>query len=193
MKYLIRFNESIENEKYFLGHEGGRGEYYTITKSNIEKGWDLNEEDDSDVVLGDYLDYAEIGDRWILRPDSLTCVSKFSENISEKKLKEFSEESLMYLIDSGFKIEVSFDDKTDYSIVLSKNNDFNWEEIKYDFISFIELLNSKYIISTIYFSIFMQGIHSISVGTILKEDGFDKILLKKFHSSKIKHITIIVR
>jgi hypothetical protein len=193
MKYLIRFNESIENEKYFLGHEGGRGEYYKITKSDIEKGWDIYEEDDNDVALGDFLDSAEIGDRWILRPDSLTCVSKFSENINEQKLKEFSEEALMYLIDSGFKVEVSFDDRTDYSIILSKNNDFNWEDIKYDLIPFIELLNNKYTISTIYFSIFKQGIHSISVGTILKEDGFDKILLNKFNNSKIKNITIIVR
>lgn len=69
MKHLIRFNESIKGEKYFIGHEGGRGEYYTITKSYIERAWDINEEDDNDVALGHYLDNAEINDRWVLRPD----------------------------------------------------------------------------------------------------------------------------
>lgn len=205
MKHLIRFNESVKAEKYFIGHEGGRGEYYKTIKSYIERAWDLNEEDDNDVALGDYLDNAEINDRWILSPDSLRCVPKFTDDISEKKLEAVIEENLMYLIDAGFKIEVEHDENhniCDYDISISKKEVvFSWEEIKYDFITFIEILKKQYIISSIDFRI--KGINSykfrhgksieVSVGTILKEGGFDKILQEKFNNSPIHQIEIKVR
>ncbi len=204
MKHLISFNESHKSEKYFIGHEGGRGEYYTTMRSYIERAWDLNEEDDNGVTLGEYLDSAEINDRWVLSPDSLRCVPKFTEGISEKKLEAVIEENLMYLIDAGFKIEVIHDENhsiCDYNITISKKGViFSWEEIKYDFIPFIEILKKQYIISSISFRVRGNSPHfrhskslEVSVGTILKEGGLDKILQEKFQNGPIFQIEIEVR
>lgn len=109
----------------------------------------------------------------------------------------------MYLIDAGFKIEVEHEENhniCDYDINISKKEVFSWEEIKYDFITFIEILKKQYIISSIYFRI--KGINSykfrhgksieVSVSTILKEGGFDKIL-QKFNNNPIHQIEIKVR
>lgn len=53
-------------EKQFLSKDlSGRGEKsYTLTESHIRKTWDLDETDDDDQTLSDFLDNSDDGDTW---------------------------------------------------------------------------------------------------------------------------------
>jgi hypothetical protein len=72
---------------------------------------------------------------------------KTFESILSKDIKKFCEDNLAYLVDIGFSIDISEDRHYDnaYSIyITNKDNSFKWDDIKYDFIPFFELLNLKH-------------------------------------------------
>jgi hypothetical protein len=211
MKYLIRFNESVKEEKYFLSKlvdRNGRSEYWASTTSDIKRGQDRQDvtiESDDGQTLEDFIEDAKVGDIWIRNPDTIiTCIEKFTPGISSinsyneriTKIREFSQESLVYLLDIDFylyidsifhqKYSPNSTDNIEYSISLKKKKHtmFNWEEIKYDFIPFIELLNIKYIITEISFNHIgnFGGKYAISVHDILNEkltkDDISSIMIK---------------
>ncbi len=82
-------------------------------------------------------------------------------------LKEFCEENLSYLLDSDFSFEVMEFGSRNTIILRSNNSDgIYFDEIKSDFISFLELLNMKYII--------MHEIEFDTVGDVLGHLYLDK-------------------
>lgn len=75
--------------------------------------------------------------------------------IKASKLKKLCNDSLAYLIDDGFKVSFKREDNIlVITIKHRKDKVFTWDEIKYDFISFIEILNKE-------FEIVKQSIYSI--------------------------------
>jgi len=76
----IIISEMYENstEKHFsVTDKSGRSmKPYKLTKSQIEKNWDLDEEDwDTEQTLRDFLDSCYIGDTWNTRTEKIECVS----------------------------------------------------------------------------------------------------------------------
>jgi hypothetical protein len=52
-------------EKCFLiKDKSGRAEPFTTTESHIRKYWPLDDTDDNDISLGDFLSEGECGDVW---------------------------------------------------------------------------------------------------------------------------------
>jgi|688.fasta_scaffold274313_5 hypothetical protein len=52
-------------EKCFLiKDKSGRAEPFTTTESHIRKYWPLEETDDNEIVLKEFLDEAKCGDKW---------------------------------------------------------------------------------------------------------------------------------
>ena len=52
-------------EKCFLiKDKSGRAEPFTTTESHIKRYWDLNETDDNEIVLGEFLTESKCGDKW---------------------------------------------------------------------------------------------------------------------------------
>ena len=52
-------------EKCFLIRDkSGRAEPFTTTESHIRKYWNLEETDDNEIVLKEFLDEAKCGDKW---------------------------------------------------------------------------------------------------------------------------------
>jgi hypothetical protein len=52
-------------EKCFLiKDKSGRAEPFTTTESHIRKYWPLDDTDDNDIVLGEFLSEGECGDVW---------------------------------------------------------------------------------------------------------------------------------
>jgi len=76
MKHLRRFNESESSEKEFLVKDlSGRGASARLDKSDIERTWDLSEEDDTtEQTLAEFLDEAETGDTWGTNSVKITCI-----------------------------------------------------------------------------------------------------------------------
>ncbi len=71
----------------------------------------------------------------------------FESKTEEEDIRKFCEDNLAYLIDSGFRIDIVWQDMNYYDIYLIKdklNDSFQWSDIKYDFIPFFEELNRKY-------------------------------------------------
>lgn len=59
-------------------------------------------------------------------------------------VKKFCEDNLAYLLDAEFVINTNFN-LTNIHISIKKGSEgFKWNDIKYDFIPFLELLNNKY-------------------------------------------------
>jgi hypothetical protein len=206
MKYLIRFNESVKEEKYFLSEvDKDKDKYDCITESDLKDKWNLTEKSDKGITLLDYIEDAEIGDRWILNTINITRIRKFSPNMSYENIKKISEEYLIYLTDIGFTLDIlkpmfRFGSTNPiYSIELYKENseEFNWEEIKYDFIPFIEFISEKYIIddislylgnpymSKMHISLPFSGGRSVSVNDIL-DDKSSMRFIKDIKSIKIR-------
>ncbi len=80
-------------------------------------------------------------------------LKKFNESesiINYSDIKKFCEDNLAYLIDSGFSVDVSFHSNGEFLIVklLKIENDmylhFYWDDIKDDFIPFLQVLSDKY-------------------------------------------------
>jgi len=76
MKHLRRFNESESQEKEFMVKDlSGRGVNSRLGKSDIERTWDLSEEDDNtEQTLAEFLDEAEMGDTWGTNSVKITCI-----------------------------------------------------------------------------------------------------------------------
>lgn len=76
MKHLRRFNESESQEKEFMVKDlSGRGAKARLSKSDIERTWDLSEEDDdTEQPLAEFLDEAEMGDTWETNSVKITCI-----------------------------------------------------------------------------------------------------------------------
>lgn len=71
---------------------------------------------------------------------------KFNES-KELNLKEFCDENLAFLLDKGFYVNYSLTSYGYYEVIIHKNmNNFKWEEVNYDVIPFLLLLNEKFII-----------------------------------------------
>jgi hypothetical protein len=80
-------------------------------------------------------------------------LKRFNEGINQgtiDHLRIFCEESLVYLIDSGFSVIV-IPKEEDGKIVIALGNNgkrkyggYSWNDIKYDYIAFLEFLKSKY-------------------------------------------------
>lgn len=68
-------NENLEEKYYVWRDKTGRGEKpIKLTKSHIEKTWDLNETNrDGDITLGEYLNESYIGDIWETESERLEC------------------------------------------------------------------------------------------------------------------------
>lgn len=81
-------------------------------------------------------------------------LKRFNESLSEYDLKEFCEENLVSLMDNKYNVYVynKRDNEDIYPVVIFLGNDdieesFKWDDIKEDFIPFIELLKTKYTIT----------------------------------------------
>ncbi len=74
MKYIKKFNESFDSEKTFNVDDRFQGSDTTLSKSDIERSWDLSEEEfDSEKTLAEFLDTCEQGDSWESESKVLTC------------------------------------------------------------------------------------------------------------------------
>ena len=73
-----------------------------------------------------------------------------SERVTYLSLKSYFEDNLPYLVDDNFDFEV-FDEDDEYYVKISKDNGdvtFDWQDIKYDFVPFLELFQKKYSVGT---------------------------------------------
>jgi hypothetical protein len=86
-------------------------------------------------------------------------IKLFEKFVGEDKLKQFCEENLAYLIDAGYKIEITDDDQEDKEFEDIKNisifkssgrytqsQSFNLSDIKYDLIPFLIELDNKWLL-----------------------------------------------
>ena len=68
-------NENKEEKYYIWTDKTGRGEKpIKLTKSHIEKTWDLDEQDYFDVPLYEYLENSYIDDVWETTEQRLVCI-----------------------------------------------------------------------------------------------------------------------
>jgi hypothetical protein len=68
-------------EKCFLiKDKSGRAEPFTITESHIKRYWDLNETDDNDISLGDFLSEGECGDVWRTNSEEIIYLDFVSDS-----------------------------------------------------------------------------------------------------------------
>lgn len=105
-------------------------------------------------------------------------------------IKKLADESLAYLHDDGFSISVrrssygpTFGYLPEFSIVKRKEKfneyttkvNFTWEEIKDDFIPFIEMCSEKYIfINGVIFNTF--GFHQVQIDDLITDNLPHKLL-----------------
>ncbi len=63
----------------------------------------------------------------------------------QEELLDFCKDNLIYLVDTGFKLHLYDLAYNRTTIWLKKRSGtFNWDEIKYDYLVFLEILKSKY-------------------------------------------------
>ncbi len=120
--------------------------------------------------------------------------STLQENLRKlEELKEFCNSNLAFLIDAGLKVEVFDYSDNRITIVISKTTDkreknklYIWDDVKYDFIPFIELLSSKlhYYVTVIFST--TTGNYKIPIEDIIEEDKFGNLT----HLINIKYIAI---
>ena len=114
----------------------------------------------------------------------------------EEEVKKLSEGSLSFLFDKGFDayitnvesnilIELSKYDKIDEDTV--DRLQYNWDEIKEEFIPFIEILNEKYSIQEIMFYEDAENDWAVD------EYDIDDILNIDFNQNIIESIQIILK
>ena len=78
VKGVIKEMYDDSREKYFsVTDKTGRSmKPYKLSKSHIQKHWDLTEEDwDTEETLEDFLDSCYIGDTWNTRTEKFECIS----------------------------------------------------------------------------------------------------------------------
>lgn len=69
-------NDDNGTDKMFLVYDlsGRSAKPYKLDKGHIEKTWDLDEEDDDEVILMDYLNDCEDGDVWRTGTVKMVCL-----------------------------------------------------------------------------------------------------------------------
>lgn len=105
-------------------------------------------------------------------------------NESKEELQKFCDDNLAYLLDDGFYIyhfnNYIYSTSTyEYTISLLRNKlprRFNYNDIKYDFIPFIQIFNDKYEVSYIKFEGYRPNIFNINP---ISEFTIDEILNEK--------------
>ncbi len=72
---IANLNETAEEKYYLWNDKTGRGEKpMKLSKSHIEKTWDLEKTDWFDVPLSEYLEESYIGDVWETQTEKLECI-----------------------------------------------------------------------------------------------------------------------
>jgi|DEB19_MinimDraft_2_1074335.scaffolds.fasta_scaffold26362_2 hypothetical protein len=112
-------------------------------------------------------------------------LKKFNESV-EGELQKFCDTYLAYLIDEGFSVEVTdfsnqevyekitiWQPAKDYTGTVYSN--FSWDEIKDDFISFLQMLREKYYFETLVIQDFIKRTHRVYVLDDDKELDIDKL------------------
>lgn len=118
------------------------------------------------------------------------------------EIKKLADDCLAYLYDEGFSVSVGKKSYESFSsniknylpefYMVKKRGEvdeyhtsmvekFTWEEIKDDFIPFLELCNDKYLITNVIFN--SDGFHRIEVDELINdktEKRLDKIVVVKF-------------
>ncbi len=106
-------------------------------------------------------------------------LKRFNEKIViNKELEKFCEDNLAYLLDEGFYTYIEYSGN-EYSINLLRKKlprRFIYDDIKYDFIPFIQLFNDKYEVSYVRFENYRPSVFNISP---LREFTIDEILNEK--------------
>jgi hypothetical protein len=78
---------------------------------------------------------------------------RFNESIDCTELHKLGDENLAFLVDKGFSFDIlenRYNGGIDFSIFKNSGDGFfTWEEVKYDIIPFLLLLNSKYVVYNI--------------------------------------------
>ena len=133
-------------------------------------------------------------------------LKRFNESVDlESQLRDFSESYLAYLLDDGFRVQVS--QASDHSgggglppnaflIKLSNDIDFTWSDVKESYIPFLHMLNRDYNIvdQSIQFYVYQRLLHNTTeefdIETISKiypvkyEDSMNTVLtqeIKRFN------------
>lgn len=80
-------------------------------------------------------------------------LKRFNESIDYTELLKFCDDSLAFLIDKGYHIDITenrYSGGGDVSITKNKGDGFfDWEEVKYDIIPFLVMLHNKFVVYNI--------------------------------------------
>lgn len=60
------------------------------------------------------------------------------------EVRKFCEDNLAYLLDTGFVVKTNNNLTNIHISIKKRGKEFKWDDIKYDFIPFLELLHNKY-------------------------------------------------
>ena len=76
LQEVLTENSEKEKKLFKVFDKSGRSmDPYILSKKRIEKYWDLDEEDwDSEVTLGDFLEDCETGDEWNTQSEKIRCI-----------------------------------------------------------------------------------------------------------------------
>lgn len=80
MNNIRKFNdfltEGLEPGKHFLVYDlsGRSAKPYKLDLDHMKSTWDLEEEDDDEQILGDFLDNSKIGDEWRTPSEKIICL-----------------------------------------------------------------------------------------------------------------------
>jgi hypothetical protein len=76
LQEVLTENSEKEKKLFKVFDKSGRSmDPYILSKKRIEKYWDLDEEDwDSEVTLGDFLEDCRKGDEWNTRTEKIKCI-----------------------------------------------------------------------------------------------------------------------
>lgn len=76
LQEVLTENSEKEKKLFKVFDKSGRSaKPYIFSRTHIEKHWDLDEEDwDSEVTLGDFLEDCETGDEWNTRTEKIKCI-----------------------------------------------------------------------------------------------------------------------
>ncbi len=141
----------------------------------------------------------------------------FNESISllKDELRKFSEDYLAYIIDKGLEIKITDGTGIEDNIWMNagvtpgyiaivirinrinRNKLFTWDEIKYDILPFIEVLNNKYKIGDIYLtkrngfilSLLETGFRREYSNPLLNEIEIDKVI-SRWEEKELKEFLI---
>lgn len=113
---------------------------------------------------------------------------KFNESASDT-VREFCNDNLATLIDSGF--EIVTDQLPDYSIRVFLQNDFKrrfkWVDVQDEFMTFLQMLSSRYEIrnNELYFHLYNARGVRLDINNMLEDDNL-------FPAEDINNISFVV-